>query len=647
MKNSSAQTTILQPGQICAFFDKEQFYCGIIISLSEKTVQIHSENGTILNLSPARIVLLSETVYPISDSDTTLVQFNLDVIANKSDLSGEVIWHQLKDTGRELTLPEIIKLCSLDNTDACRFALFTVLRDNPCQFRHKGNLYHVLSESESQAAIQADQAHQLDLEYQQAIENWITEVISHPAKAHVLLESNNTRLEQDLSFHTHHKPLQWLHHIVNRVAPDKSYKDMLLIIRKALGQIDDSTDLFLAVSGLPVLFPRDVLNSVNETPPYEFDDSRLDITELDCWTIDAEDTEDIDDAISLQETEEGWILGIHISDVSALVAPESLIDIEAQKRTSSIYLAKNNTHMLPEPISCNIASLKVNEIRPALSLICNIDKEFAIESSELVLTQICVKRRFSYEEFEHYLDAENSGTDFQLKVLTLHNIVERHLNERILQGARIVADTGQSASRRLIAELMVLYNSKMANYAKLNKLPFFYRYLEEQLPAMDETEFADKQAFPSSILSVRPLPHQAMGLDVYAQMTSPLRRYADLVNQRQLISSLKKEHALYQTGDLETLIPLLMQTRQAIRLVTTQSEQFRQLNIVKANCENTPVEAVILRLRRNNHSLLHLPAYNCRIQTYIRGSFTKGNRISVFIRELNPETGLARVDICD
>jgi len=580
MKKPLVTTTILQPGQICAFFDHEHFYHGMIVTVLDKAVQVCSENGDLLSFSPARLVILSKAVYSTADSRTTLMQFSEEVNHSLLSLSAEALWQRLQGSPQALSLQDIVNLCGLQDTDTCRFALFTVLKEHPCLFRHKGDVYFVLSEEETIAAQSKEKERQQDFEYKQAVEQWVGQIVAKTSPLSEFEQVLQSRLERELSLQPHSKPLHWLNQIFHHIAPDQSYRDLLLSVRMALGQIDKQTDRFLAFSGLPVLFPASVLDAACKAKPFTVDSARRDLTELECWTIDAAETEDIDDAISLQQTESGWELGIHISDVAYFVTPGSLIDLEAAKRTSSIYLPTANIHMLPEQLSCHLASLKAGEARPALSIIFQIDAAYKITSHEINLSAIMVNKRFSYEEIGLSLDSASPYSALNNLSLTLQKIANKHLQQRTERGARIVEDSTQSPARRLIAELMVIYNSRMAGFAKLHKLPFYYRYLEELIPEQNDSGFADGLIFPPSVLGTKPIAHQAMGLDVYAQMTSPLRRYADLVNQRQVISCLNHCKPIYNIMDLEKLIPHLLQTRQAIRRVTYQSEQEAEQNSI-------------------------------------------------------------------
>jgi len=644
MSKPPVASASLQPGQICAFYDKEHFYHGVIVTISNKAVQVCSETGDLLNLSPARLVILSETIFDFLNPSESIAHFVTEVQQNIQMLAADTIWQQLKHLNQELTLQEIAAICSLPDNDVFRFALFTLLRKHSSLFRHKGEGYFALSEEESQAVLKADKEHALELEYRQKIEQWIMQIFAGKSDTQDIDEEMMSRLESELSLHSYTKPLIWLNHIFHKLAPDVHYYDSLTKLRIALGQIDEHTDRFLAKSGLPVLFPANVTKAATLIKPYKIGAGRFDFTEVECWTIDADESNDLDDAISIEKTAEGWQLGIHISDVTYFVQQDSTLDKEALKRTSSIYLPEADIHMLPGSISCQLASLQAGSDKPVLSLICSIGPDYRIISGTIMLSAIRVHKRFSYDKFEEFLSSESTDNIMNVKVSALEKIVAAHLQQRINQGARIVTDVNQSASRRLIAECMVIYNSRLADYAKMHNLPFYYRYLEDQMPEQDDLEIAEAPNFPSSVLSIRPLAHQAMGLAVYAQLTSPLRRYADLVNQRQIISCLAKGNPVYDNDALINLIPHLTHTRQIIRLVTQQADRYKKLSQVEAVCQDKTLDAVVIKQRRNV-TILQLPDFNCRIQSELKGRFINGTKLTIKIKLLCSETGLATVEI--
>src|SRR5690606_17155210 len=121
------------------------------------------------------------------------------------------------------------------------------------------------------------------------------------------------------------------------------------------------------------------------------------------YTIDDETTEDMDDALSIEQTESGYRLGIHISDVASFIPIGSALDEESKRRATSIYCPERTVHMLPEELAEGILSLRKDEPRRCISCICSLTHEFELKNFEIRPTLIRVTERYTYEEVERML----------------------------------------------------------------------------------------------------------------------------------------------------------------------------------------------------------------------------------------------------
>jgi len=193
----------------------------------------------------------------------------------------------------------------------------------------------------------------------------------------------------------------------------------------------------LARKGLPVSFSPEELAAADKLLPVDRDVFRLELIDEEIWTIDASDSRDLDDALSLEEMDEGWQLGIHISDVSSLISKDSVLDLAARERVSSVYLPNGNVYLLPESIVCEKASLLTGELRLALSLLLTVNSDWQIVSFLFFPSVICVKRNFTYEEFTSFLEPDvfTAANKMREKALILQKITERHRQYRLEQGA--------------------------------------------------------------------------------------------------------------------------------------------------------------------------------------------------------------------
>lgn len=313
---------------------------------------------------------------------------------------------------------------------------------------------------------------------------------------------------------------------------------------------------------------------VVELPELPTEDRR-DLTHLTALAIDDTGSTDPDDAISL----EGSRLWVHIADVAALITPDSPADLEARSRAANLYLPEGTIHMLP-PSATKIFGLGLNSPSPALSFGLDLDNDGIVRHLDICPSWIKVTR-LSYDQ------AEAAITSSPLR--ELHQIAQRAQEQRFACGAihidwpevkLRVSNDGISIlplpvlqSRMLVTEAMLLAGQAIANFAQENNLEF--PFTTQAAPANTEpvgNGYAGmlalrKRLKPSQQQSL-PGPHAGLGLPLYSQATSPLRRYLDLVAHQQLRSYLKAETPL----NAQELITR-SGTAQAIAGATRQAER--------------------------------------------------------------------------
>lgn len=185
------------------------------------------------------------------------------------------------------------------------------------------------------------------------------------------------------------------------------------VVTEILGHVNDpGTDILSVVRAyeLQTEFPEDVMRQVGELPDVVSEEDcsdRLDMRMCQTVTIDGEDAKDLDDAVTLEKTEEGYLLGVHIADVTHYVTEGSPLDREARKRGTSVYLVDRVIPMLPHRLSNGICSLNAGEDRLALSCIMELDAEGRVTGHRIVKTVIRVDRRMSYTQVDAILKADS------------------------------------------------------------------------------------------------------------------------------------------------------------------------------------------------------------------------------------------------
>ena len=194
--------------------------------------------------------------------------------------------------------------------------------------------------------------------------------------------------------------------------PDAEHKNLLGEVVDVLGQTgnnDVEMNTILAQYGLPYVYPKAVEEaaekiSVEITKQDEAE--REDFRDVFTCTIDPHDAKDFDDALSVKRLDKGlWQVGVHIADVSHYVTEGSIIDKEAMKRATSVYLVDRTIPMLPERLCNFICSLRPDEDKLAYSVIFNLDDEANVKAYRIVHTIIRSNRRYAYEEVQEILEA--------------------------------------------------------------------------------------------------------------------------------------------------------------------------------------------------------------------------------------------------
>jgi exoribonuclease II len=342
--------------------------------------------------------------------------------------------------------------------------------------------------------------------------------------------------------------------------------------------------------------------SRKETPP-----NREDLSDLEILTIDSESTEDFDDAISLEHIEDGYRVGIHITDASYRITRDSILEKAAFRRATSIYCPDQTIPMLPESLSEGVLSLKEDATRPALTFFVTLGLDYSIRSRKLVPSNIIVKERLSYEEVDKVLC---DGKDHKRKsdLMILWDISSFHETSRIERGSlqfsrrdlvphiekngkvRLVANNDETPARKLVSELMIVANETAALFASKQNIPFAYRTQDRPegdiekdaalIPDGPAREFFRRGCLKRSRTSIHPGPHAGLGLEAYCQITSPIRRALDLILQRQVLNFLATGTPLYSHEEIEQILGVLTPGLDEANLVQRERNRYWLLRYI-------------------------------------------------------------------
>ena len=370
-------------------------------------------------------------------------------------------------------------------------------------------------------------------------------------------------------------------------------------------------------------------------------EERLDVPGL-AYAIDSEHSADPDDAVAF----DGQYLWVHIADPASSVEPDSKIDIAARDRGTTLYIPEGTSRMLCESCLEDYA-LGLKEDSHALSFRIKLDDESQIEECQVFKTNVKVKRlTYKYAE-EHKEDAELKP----LFEIARKNKARREKNGAItiqMPEVNISVDKetkkvtiepeDRLESNEMIAELMILAGEGAARFAFKNQIPFMYISQEapdfpDSLPDGWAGQFARIKCMRKRSVGITPAPHAGLGVSFYSQVTSPLRRYGDLISHEQLRAFIDGRHLIAKDDMLER-VAAGDAASIAAKKASRQSDTHWKLVYLLQN-PDSEYEAFCID-RRGNDALFLIPSldmqatlHNCSDVQLNDSAFLKVSRIDI------------------
>ena len=391
----------------------------------------------------------------------------------------------------------------------------------------------------------------------------------------------------------------------------------------ATGVISEQDPVELERANIPLVFSTNsVAQAKSNKHKNTLKDDRRDLTSVFTIVVDNKDTRDRDDAISIEIQGTDIVhLGVHITDVGAILDKDSAIDLEAKLRETTIYLPELTINMLPDELSEGILSLKQEKISPALSIMAKFVSN-KLEKWDIFISYIKPNEVMTYEQFDNVLlNPEASHfeelTGFNNITKSLRSLRGDHgaillnrpeLDIRVEPNNSVSVGLKQADTpgKLAIAEAMVLANSLFAKFCVQTGLPTIYRAQETNQAESYETRSPNSSDVLGQYELMRKIPpaymttlrnkHSGLGLDQYVQATSPIRRFCDLVIQRQISYSLKHQEHLYSLDELEDIVQCSSAKLKHISSVTSERKRYWFLKWLECRMDDglDEYEAVVL-----------------------------------------------------
>ena len=416
-----------------------------------------------------------------------------------------------------------------------------------------------------------------------------------------------------------------------------------------LGKAGENTaemHAILAEYGLPYVYPASVEKAADRIPaeiPAEEIARREDFRDVTTFTIDPKDAKDFDDALSIRQLKNGlWEVGVHIADVTHYVPEGGIIDKEAEKRATSVYLVDRTIPMLPERLCNFICSLRPDEEKLAYSVIFNLNEKAEVVDSRVVHTVIKSNRRFTYEEAQQVI--ETGQGDYKNEILQLNKLAKLLREKRFVAGAINfdryevkfeIDEKGKPVSvyfkiskdaNKLIEEFMLLANRTVAERIGIvpkGKKPKVFPYRIHDLPDPDKLdnlaqfiarfgyklrttgskadvsksinhllddiqgkkeenliETVSIRAMQKARYSTHNIGHYGLAFEYYTHFTSPIRRYPDMIVHRLLTKYLDQHGRTVSEKKYEALCDHCSEMEQVAANAERSSIKYKQVEFM-------------------------------------------------------------------
>lgn len=559
------------PGKIVEYLDNGRFICGFIAESQPKRVRLINQNGREVNLPLSRVVHCSEKSFGDIGSKSAVAELLQDTNTRRSSLmlsfDLEEIWELASDEDNASFDPTLlVELNSNEKADDDHVAAFlrSVFKDR-LFFKYKeGKIICHSPDKVEKLRIQLEKEHKKH----ELIKNGaqaLNDLVDNRKSAEEIRNDCRECLEIVGNYYLFGNDAQHaeITKQILREAKLNQEHDPFHIMVKA-GLWDKNENIPLLRQNLPVNFSFEAIQqaeSILQTGNQELlnDPGRADMTHLSPITIDGANTLDFDDALSIEQVGDDYLVGIHISDVAHYVKPGDPLFDEAVQRCSSLYFPEGQIPMLPRHLSQGICSLIQDELRGTLSFMVLLDKEAKVQKVRIKKSIIKVARRLTYDEADQMI---NSDPELHILYMLRNKLRQKRLDNGALLlpfpdvnifvepkgNINISLSDVETPARTLVSEMMILANTEAARFLSDRMVPGLFR--SQAKPRERIVHGEDNDLFQNTLqrkrlsrgeLLTTAKQHCGLGVNQYTTITSPIRRFLDLIMQHQLHSVIDRE----------------------------------------------------------------------------------------------------------
>jgi len=626
-------------GNVVEYIDQQKILCAVVLEVKNQRLRLLTENNREVNLSANRLSHKCKTQIDLSAGRNRMVISLKEIAGRRKELINNVdikgLWKVLNTEQEWIDLATMTEFCFPDNPSCDHeSAVIRAFFQNRLYFKFDSDGFFPNSEEQVTQIVarEKEDARKKQIITEGAI--WIKSIVSGAFSLSKPFSEKKTEfidiLKSAYLFEKESKHYE-LGKAMLAKADINDFSRVFQILEK-IDVFDKNENIDLFKYNISEAFPdrvikeaSDLADRINASSENAFSDiKRIDLTKLSLMTIDGQATIDFDDALSIEDMGDHYRLGIHIVDVGHFIPKGSVIDCEAFKRASSIYMPDRKISMLPPHLAENLCSLKAGELRPAISTMIKLTPAADIIDYEIIPSLVMVKYQLSYYDVNLLAEEDKA-------IVILRDIAAKYRERRLSSGAVHISlpdinvwidkddlitvnkINRESPGRMLVSELMIMGNWLSARFLADHKISAIFRTQPDPRERLYRGEegtlfqnYMQRRYLSRFILNTEPKRHSGLGLDCYVTATSPIRKYFDLVTQRQLRSAFGMEKA-YTREEIDKITMSLEPLMSNVSRIQQRRNRYWIFKYLEKRIGEKE-EAIVLYKRRDRYQIL-LPEY--------------------------------------
>lgn len=618
----------MEAGNIVEYIDRRKIVCAVVLEAKNGRLRLLNENNRELKMSANRLAHGSTAALEPGMGRERLVEALREAAERRRTLADAVdvveLWEVLHEEGEWIDLATMTEFAFPEAADGDHAAaVVRAFFQNRLFFKFSGDQFFPHTE-EQVARLQA----QAEAEARRArlIESgaaWVRRA-REAGKAPPDPEGEAGRIVEILrSFYLLEKEsphADTAREIMARAEMDGPEAIFDLLVTLGVWGRDENVDRIRLE--IPVEFSEAAESAAEAAArrPAPPSVERRDLTGLRTITIDGQATQDYDDALSVESVGGRTRISVHIADVGHFVARDDALDREALARGSSIYMPDQRIPMLPRRLAEGECSLRAGEVRPAITTQIDLEPSGEVADFDIFPSRVRVTDQLTYFDVNAMADADPA-------IQALHGAARRFRKRRFGDGAVQISlpeinlwfdEAGElvlnrtnreSPSRVLVSEIMILANWLKARFLAERDLPAVFRSQpapRERLYSEDGgslfQNWMQRKLLSRFVLSPRPERHAGLGLDAYLTGTSPIRKFFDLVTQRQIRSVFGLDEA-YTEAEIANITQALETPMRNVFRLQNRRKRYWLLRHLEGRMGER-MEGIVLMRRRNGYQIL-------------------------------------------